>query len=168
VLQRILHEIVDFFRKQLNVRLGLQVFYGLHVRGGAVAARFGEQRNIVAAPLIAVGAAQIDDTPSDAVRVRGIGEVGACRDHVRSGNLEKPLARAIGDKENLHGSAARRRMDHEQVGIVRHDPEQHGADRTVDADPVFVRRPVGVRLIRVDDQHAPPSRVIARDQHEVT
>jgi len=92
------HERVDLGGKQRDMRVGLQVLDRLRVGQRSMPARFGEERDVIAAPLIAVGAAQIHDLCVDAGAEARIGEVRARRRGARRGNFVRPFLGPVRDE----------------------------------------------------------------------
>ena len=70
---------------------------------GLVAARLGQQRDVVAQALVAIGAAQVEYLDRAPLAIGGIGQVGARRHDADAGNVERPVARVVDDDEDAHG-----------------------------------------------------------------
>ncbi len=87
---------------QQVLRGGLEVAQRLRFRQRPVPARFREQGDVIAAPLVAVGAAEVQHPRRRAVAERGVGKVIARRDEPRPLDRERPVARMIDDDEHAH------------------------------------------------------------------
>ncbi len=104
--QRALHQFVQPLGDEPHQVLRLQVLDRRHARQRLVPARLGQQRDVVAEALVAVGLAQVEDLDAAVFAVGRIGEIGSRRNHAHAGNLERPVVGIANDDEDAHAALA--------------------------------------------------------------
>src|SRR5436190_24271228 len=96
--ERTAEELIEMARLQVPKRF--------HFGHRAMPARLGKQRHVIAAALVAVGPAQVDDARRRILGVRGIGQVFARGHDTRAVDVERPVAGMVDDDEDVHRRSA--------------------------------------------------------------
>ncbi len=92
---------------QPRERRRFQVLDGRDIGQRSMAARRCQQRDVVAAALIAVGAAQVVDAQAGRVAAVPRGQIVACCHHRDAGDLGGPVGQHVDDEDGLQGWGSR-------------------------------------------------------------
>src|SRR5690606_32149153 len=79
---------------------------GRDIRHGPVSASLGQQRNVVAQPLVAVVAAKVEDLGALELAVSRVGQVLLGGDDLDTRNVQRPLGRVVDDDQRTHAAGA--------------------------------------------------------------
>ncbi len=148
-------DIVQLIRDEADDPLGLHVLDGHDAGQRLVAAGRGQQGDVIAEALVAVGPAEIEHLGAAHFTVALLQQIGFGGDEFDAGDVQRPFFGRGDDDQDRHISVGLRsglvRLDDQQVGVIRQDSQQNGPDEALQVDGIGLIGGIGILTQGIGD-----------------